>query len=74
MPLNGLSPAAKYQRHPGKPAVALVLPSDCPLRWAQYLRTLQPVLHVGRARLLPLLVGANLAFPQGPSARRAQLE
>ncbi len=52
--------------------VFLLLP-DCPLRWAQYLLTLQPVLHVWRAHLLRFLVDANLVFPQGPSARSAQL-
>jgi hypothetical protein len=36
---------------------------------AQYFTTLQPVLHVERARLLPLPVSANLTFPQGPSAQ-----
>ena len=47
---------------------------DCPLRWAQYLLTLQPILHVGRAQLLRFPVDVNLAFPQGPSARSAQLQ
>src|SRR5262249_30926129 len=36
---------------------------------AQYLSTLQPVLHVKRAHLLPLPVSADLTFPQGPSAQ-----
>jgi hypothetical protein len=39
-----------------------------PVAQAQYLLTLQPVLRVGRARLLTLPVSANLTFPQGPSA------
>ncbi len=34
--------------------------------WAQYLLTLQSVLHVGRARLLPFPVGATCRFRKAP--------
>src|SRR5687768_2306072 len=40
---------------------------------AQYLLTLQPILHVRRARLLRFPVSANLMFPQGPSGRSGDL-
>ena len=40
----------------------------CPLHRTQYLLTLQPILHVGRAHLLSFPVNANLLFPQGSSA------
>jgi hypothetical protein len=63
----------KQKRHPDCSAMAFKLLPDCPLRWAQYFITLQSVLHVMRAPLLPFLVSANLAFPQGPSAQSNQL-
>jgi hypothetical protein len=40
----------------------------CLLHQAQYFLTLQPILHVGRARLLSFLVSADLSFLQGSSA------
>ena len=40
---------------------------------AQYFIALQPVRHAKRAHLLQSPVDANLTFPQGPSARSAQL-
>ncbi len=62
---------SKQKDHPDCSAVVFKLLSGCPLHGAQYLRTIQPVRLVWRAHLLPFPISANLAFLQGPSARRA---
>jgi hypothetical protein len=54
-------------------AVAFLLLLGCPLHWAQYFLTLQPILHVGRAHLLSFLIRADLSFPQGSSALSGDL-
>ena len=56
----------KHKHHPGKPAVVFMLLPGCPLRWAQYLITLQPILHVTRARLLQFPDGAACRFRKAP--------
>ena len=65
--------APKQKHHPTYAAAVFMLLLGCLLHQAQYLLTLQPILHVGRARLLSFPVSANLSFPQGSSARSNDL-